>query len=88
VVGASDSKAIGAMACALEREINIPEDILFVSIDNTLAHQADPPLAAVAMPFEAMGYQAAAQAQLAWTRQKNISSCIAHICLRPSLVER
>jgi GntR family transcriptional regulator of arabinose operon len=88
VVGASDSKAIGAMAHALERNINIPEQILFVSIDNTLAHQADPPLAAVAMPFEAMGYQAAMQAQTAWTKRKNLTSCIAHICLRPSLVER
>lgn len=88
VVGASDSKAMGAMAHAQERHIAIPGKLMFVSIDNTLTDQSDPPLAAVAMPFEAMGYQAAAQAQLAWTKRKNLAACIAQICLRPSLVER
>lgn len=88
VVGASDSKAMGAMAHASERQVKVPEEILFVSIDNTLADQADPPLAAVAMPFEAMGYHAAIQTQLAWTHRRDLTPCIAHICLRPSLVER
>jgi GntR family transcriptional regulator of arabinose operon len=88
VIGASDSKAMGAMAHAQERRIEISSKIMFVSIDNTLANQADPPLAAVAMPFEAMGYQAASQAQLGWTKRKTLTSCIAQICLRPSLVER
>lgn len=88
VVGASDSKAMGAMAYALEQHIDIPGKVMFVSIDNTLADQAEIPLAAVAMPFETMGFQVASQAQLLSTHRKHIPNCITQICLRPSLVER
>ncbi|MBL4702114.1 MAG: GntR family transcriptional regulator [Phycisphaeraceae bacterium] len=88
VVGASDSKAMGAMAHARECKIDVPSQIMFVSIDNTLAEQADPPLPAVAMPLEAMGYQAASLAQLTWTHRKMFTPYISQTCLRPSLIER
>lgn len=88
VVGASDSKAMGAMAYAIEQQMDIPGKVMFVSIDNTLADQAEIPLAAVAMPFEAMGFQAASQAQMVSRHRKALATCITQICLRPSLVER
>ena len=88
VVGASDSKAIGAMSHALENNIKVPEQIMFIAIDNTIAHEAIPALPAVAMPFEEMGYQAAMQAQTASIHRKKQTSFITQVCLRPSLVER
>lgn len=89
VVGASDSKTIGAVAGAREAGIRVPEQVAFVSIDNTLASHADPPLPAVAMPFEEMGYQAAMQARM--TRHNGLPSLETtqvEIVLRPTLVER
>ncbi len=88
VVGASDSKAIGAMAHAVERGVDVPHALAFVSIDNTLADQADPPLPAVAMPFEEMGYQAATQAKSSAQRGHAQTHTNTQISLRPTLVER
>ena len=89
VVGASDSKTIGAMAGAAEHGIQIPQQLAFVSIDNTLACQAAFPLPAVAMPFEEMGFQAALQARafspgLGGRRPRPQTEVI----LRPTMVER
>jgi len=58
-VGASDAKALGAIAVAQEADRRIPDDLLVVSIDNTIADQAEVPLTSVAMPFEEVGRQAA-----------------------------
>lgn len=88
VVGASDAKAIGAMTHALEAGIEVPKQIAFVSIDNTLAGQVDPPLPAVAMPFEEMGYQAATQARLSAERGHSLSPVYTKINLQPTLIER
>ncbi|MCP4249200.1 MAG: substrate-binding domain-containing protein [bacterium] len=89
VVGASDSKAIGAMACAAERGIRVPDQIVFVSIDNTLACDEEFPLPAVAMPFEEMGFQAASQARmLANRRRARYPQTRTEVILRPTLVER
>ncbi|HCD33601.1 MAG TPA: hypothetical protein DER01_14425, partial [Phycisphaerales bacterium] len=88
VVGASDSKAMGAMAYAIEQGHDVPGKIKFVSIDNTLADQAERPLPAVALPFETMGFQAASQAQFTQTQRRYLTACITQICLRPTLVER
>lgn len=88
VVGASDSKTIGAMAHAIEQGLSIPEDLGFVSIDNTLADQAPLPLPAVAMPFEEMGYQAAVQALHAHQRRDTPTLVHTRMTLRPTLLER
>jgi GntR family transcriptional regulator of arabinose operon len=99
VVGASDSKAMGAMALAEERGIAIPGDIMFVSIDNTIADQSEPPLSAIALPFEEMGHQVALRAleteqRLAADRLAGPSprgqgpTTIQQVCLQPSLVRR
>lgn len=88
VVGASDSKTIGAMAHALEQGRSVPDDLGFVSIDNTLADQAPRPLPAVAMPFEELGYQAAVNALHAHQRRPGPSSIHMTLTLRPTLVER
>lgn len=88
VVGASDAKAVGAMTHALEAGIDVPGQILFVSIDNTLADQVSPPLPAVAMPFEEMGYQAATQARSSAERGFSQSPVFTKISLQPTLVER
>ena len=89
VVGASDSKAMGAMACAAEHSIAIPASIAFVSIDNTLACQAEHPLSAVAMPFEEMGFQAALQVRTSLNGggPRRPSSQI-EVVLYPNIVER
>lgn len=88
VVGASDGKAVGAMAHAMESGVEVPRQIAFVSIDNTLADQIDPPLPAVAMPFEEMGYQAATQASAAAQRGFVQSPVFIKVSLQPTLVER
>jgi len=88
VLGASDAKAMGAIAAAQEAGFSIPGDIRFVSIDNTLADRSDPPLSAVALPFSQLGEQAVIQAgQL----QKQANGTVAmnmQICLQPTLIER
>ncbi|WP_432797761.1 GntR family transcriptional regulator [Poriferisphaera sp. WC338] len=88
VVGASDPKAIGARACAIEFGCNVPSEIAFVSIDNTLAGQIEPPMPAVAMPFEEMGFQAAMQANLTSSRAKERGHSYLRISLKPTLIER
>ena len=88
VVGVSDVKAIGAMTHAIEAGIDVPRQIAFVSIDNTLADQVNPPLPAVAMPFEEMGFQAATQARSSAQRGHQPQPVYTKISLQPTLVER
>ncbi|MFT3784860.1 MAG: GntR family transcriptional regulator [Tepidisphaeraceae bacterium] len=88
VVGVSDSKGIGAQAAALEAGLSIPRQIHFVTIDNTLAGTASPPLSAVAMPFEEIGYQAAIQALSALSRKPSPQQAVIHVGVLPVLIER
>ncbi|MEO0514187.1 MAG: substrate-binding domain-containing protein [Planctomycetota bacterium] len=88
VVAASDAKAIGAIAETHDAKIDVPSEIAFVSIDNTLAEGADSPLPAVAMPFEELGYQAAIQAQSSAMRSHRRHPVNIKVCLQPYLVER
>jgi DNA-binding LacI/PurR family transcriptional regulator len=91
VVGVSDSKAMGAMALAQERGLRVPDEIAFVSIDNTIADRCEPALSAVALPFEEMGRQVA---ELALASARNAagsassSPVLQQICLQPYLVKR
>lgn len=86
VVGASDSKAIGAMAAAEEAGRRVPDDIAFISIDNTLADRSDRPLPAVAMPFEELGRRAAMHAVA--PAADTATPFHSQIQLKPTLVER
>jgi DNA-binding LacI/PurR family transcriptional regulator len=88
VVGASDSKAIGAMAVVVERKLAVPEQVMFASIDNIIAQQAPMPLTAVAMPFEEMGFQAAAHALAGSGRRWGNAAIHTRISLEPVLIER
>ncbi len=88
VVGASDAKAMGAIAAALEAGLAIPTDIRFVSIDNTLADRSDPPLSAVALPFTQLGEQAVIQAGQARQGSKGAVAMNMQVCLQPKLIER
>jgi DNA-binding LacI/PurR family transcriptional regulator len=92
VVGVSDSKAIGAMALAEERGYVIQRDVSFVSIDDTIADQAEPPLSSVALPFQEMGRQVALRALEAEQRLSGPPSddpiALQQICLQPYLVLR
>ena len=88
VVGASDGKAVGAMAFVLEAGLDVPSEVAFVSIDNTLAGSIDPPLPAVAMPFEEVGFQAATQARSSAQRGHRPLPVHTRISLQPTLVER
>ncbi len=86
VVGASDSKAIGAMAYTEEAGRSVPGEIAFVSIDNTLADRSDRPLPAVAMPFEELGRRAAMHAIA--PAADSATPFHSEIQLKPTLVER
>ncbi|HEV7300241.1 MAG TPA: GntR family transcriptional regulator [Tepidisphaeraceae bacterium] len=86
VVGASDSKAIGAMAAAKESGNAVPEGIAFISIDNTLADRTTEPLPAVAMPFDEVGRQAAFHA--IEPTLPGATPFFSQIQLKPTLVER
>ena len=88
VVGASDAKAMGAIAAAQEAGLSIPNDIKFVSIDNTLADRSDPPLSAVALPFGHLGEQAVQQASQAQKQAPGAVAMNMQICLQPMLIER
>lgn len=88
VVGASDAKAMGAIAAAQEAGISIPGDIRFVSIDNTLADRSDPPLSAVALPFDQLGEQAVVQASQSGRGAKGVIVMNMQVCLQPTLVKR
>ncbi len=88
VVGASDSKAIGAMYAAREAGRRIPEDLKIVGIDNTIADQTDPALSAVDMPFEQVGKQAALRAMQLLDTPADQLSPAQTILLQTSLVRR
>jgi DNA-binding LacI/PurR family transcriptional regulator len=91
VVGVSDSKAMGAMALAEELGIAMPDDVLFVSIDNTIADQSERPLSSVAMPFEEIGRKVAQEALEAENQPPALPDSprpLQHICLQPYLVHR
>ncbi|MEQ9453454.1 MAG: substrate-binding domain-containing protein [Phycisphaeraceae bacterium] len=94
VVGVSDAKAMGAIAAAQEAGLTIPDDLMFTSIDNTLAERSDVPLSAVSMPFHEVGRRAAIHAVKADADRKSQESSVGdceihtHICLKPSLVKR
>ena len=90
VVSVSDPKAIGAMALAQEAGLAIPDDVRFISIDNTIADQADPQLTAVTMPFEEVGRQTAIRAKeaLEHTGASDAVASVQQIRLQPSLQTR
>lgn len=87
IVGATDLKAMGAMAAALEAGMKIPGDLRFVGIDDTVAPRSSTPLPAVAMPFVEVGRQAVRQA---FNTAGDDGTAPAHlqVCLQPTLVER
>lgn len=90
-IGVSDAKAIGAMALAQEKGLKMPDDLLVVSIDNTIADGAEPPLSSVSMPFEEVGRQAAARAKEMLDQQSGVSDAVVavqQIKLLPTLVVR
>lgn len=91
IVGVSDSKAMGAMALCLEHGLRVPEDVRFVSIDNTIADQADRPMSSVELPFEEMGRAVARHALEAESRpplSPSAPQLLQQICLQPFLVRR
>ena len=90
VVGVSDAKAIGAMAVAQELGRRIPEDIAFISIDNVIADQADPPLTSVTMPIEEVGRQSASRAKECLDQLTSAEAVISvqQIRLQPTLQTR
>jgi GntR family transcriptional regulator of arabinose operon len=88
VVGASDAKAMGAIATAQEAGLSIPSDIRFVSIDDTLAERSVPPLSAVALPFSELGEQAVVQAGQVQKKANGTVAINMQICLQPTLVKR
>ena len=87
VVGASDSKAIGAVAAAQEGGLRVPDDLPVVGIDDILAAHANPPLPSVAMPFESVGRRAAEEA-LRSVGGNGHSHGPIEIQLKPTLIER
>ncbi len=77
----------------------MPGDLAFVSIDDMIADQADPPLSAVALPFEEMGRQVGrrlleAERQVEADRRVGPAARgagpvpLQQICLQPYLVRR
>jgi DNA-binding LacI/PurR family transcriptional regulator len=90
VVGVSDAKAIGAMALAQEMGRRIPEDLAFISIDNVIADQADPPLTSVTMPFEEVGRQSAIRAKESLEHASSADGIVSvqQIRLQPSIQPR
>ena len=93
VVAASDSKGIGAMAQAIESGRRVPDEVAFISIDNTIADQADPPLPAVELPFADMGRQAVIRAlegagSAGGAGRAQSVSIVQQIRLQPFVVER
>ena len=94
VVGVSDAKAMGAMALAQEMGRRIPDDLLVISIDDTIADQASPPISSIHMPFDDVGRQAASMAQASLDESHvsedgtTASVRFHHIRLQPRLIER
>ncbi len=90
-IGSGTALKLAAAGCrvmltdvAEEAGRRVPEQIMFMSIDNTLADRCGKPLSAVSMPFEELGRCAATQA-LGPAAQTPFH---AHIRLKPTLVER
>ncbi len=88
VIGVSDAKAMGAIAAAQEAGLAIPDDIRFVSIDNTLAERSQTPLPSIALPFGELGEQAVHNALQFSSGNHNGVQMNMQICLQPTLVER
>jgi DNA-binding LacI/PurR family transcriptional regulator len=86
VVGASDGKALGALAAAQERGRTVPDDLVIIGIDDILAARSTPPLPSVALPFEDVGRRAAEEA-LRSINTRDLTSP-AEIQLKPTLIER
>ena len=87
VVGATDSKAIGAMMVADEAGLEVGKRVRFASIDDTCADRAPHPMSSVAMPFEEAG-RVAAQMALVPVPLASSNPLIHRILLKPTLVER
>ncbi|MEA2707933.1 MAG: GntR family transcriptional regulator, arabinose operon transcriptional repressor [Phycisphaerales bacterium] len=86
VVGASDMKAIGALAAAQEAGRRVPDDVVVIGIDDILAARATPPISSVSLPFEDVGRRAAEEALRSAASHDTHSP--AEIQLKPTLVER
>jgi DNA-binding LacI/PurR family transcriptional regulator len=79
---------MGAIAAALEVGMDIPGDIRFVSIDDTLADRSETPLSSISMPFGQLGEQAVVQAGQSQQRAKGAVAMNMQVCLQPKLIER
>jgi len=55
VFACSDRKAIGALMTLKEAGIKVPDQVSLVSMDDTMAAMATPPISAVHLPFREMG---------------------------------
>ncbi|MEM8493933.1 MAG: GntR family transcriptional regulator [Planctomycetota bacterium] len=86
IVGATDLKAMGAMAAAMEAGRDVPRDVMFVGIDNTAAFRSDPPMSSVDLPFMEVGRQAIQQAFAAQCGSS--PSTPLQVCLQPVMFER
>jgi GntR family transcriptional regulator of arabinose operon len=87
VVGASDSKVMGAMSAAQDAGRRVPQQLSMIGIDDIFASHATPPLPSVALPFEAVGRRVAQESLRLGTTSGHVASCV-EIQLKPTLVER
>ena len=87
VVGASDSKAIGAVAAAKEAGISVPDQLSVIGIDDIFAAHCNPPLPSVALPFEDVGRRAAEEA-LRYSADPAPRASAVEVRLKPTLVDR
>ncbi|UOF88689.1 LacI family transcriptional regulator [Fodinisporobacter ferrooxydans] len=56
---ASDEMAIGAMRCAFDHGLSVPQDISIIGFDNlSIANMVTPKLTTVSQPFEQIGFEA------------------------------
>jgi DNA-binding LacI/PurR family transcriptional regulator len=88
IVGASDSKALGAMTAAQEAGFRVPDQLVVIGIDNILAEHTTPPLPAVSLPFEDVGRRAAEEALRFNAEGGGQRTSALEIRLKPTLVER
>jgi GntR family transcriptional regulator, arabinose operon transcriptional repressor len=87
VIGASDSKAIGAVAAAFEARISVPDQLAVIGIDDIFAAHCNPPLPSIALPFEDVGRRAAEEA-LRYSADPAPRMSAVEVRLKPTLVER
>ncbi len=87
VVGATDQKAMGAMAAAMDSGLSVPRDLMFVGMNNIGAALSVPPLSSVDMPFLEVGRQAVHQA-FSSSARKGSNAAPLQVCLQPTLIER